>query len=134
MYSRFSNTPQRKLQIPEHYDGCAFGNTEKTIPVNHFFEVATPSPPDGAPSNPSPPVPLTEETVSISKNKDEVPNALSPTGCSQPESSSTEAKSFSLLNTLDFDQLLLLGLILLLSHTGEGSDIILWLGLLLFCP
>lgn len=34
---------------------------------------------------------------------------------------------------IGFDELLIIGLIILLSHTDEGSDVVLWLALLLFC-
>ncbi|MBQ2734229.1 MAG: hypothetical protein IJF33_00200, partial [Clostridia bacterium] len=41
--------------------------------------------------------------------------------------------SFPLSHGIGFDELLIIGLILLLSRNGQDNDLILWLVLLLFC-
>ncbi len=38
-----------------------------------------------------------------------------------------------MLGGIRFEELLLIGLIILLARTEQGSDVILWLALLLFC-
>ena len=118
MYSRYDNRTAERLRIPENYSGCAFPKENKAPAPPHYVEVAKPTPYEDAPRPPNekviPEDPTVKETV--------VKNEKAP----------PPADSGSLFsNGLDFEQLLILGLILLLSHNGEDPDIVLWLGLLL---
>ena len=136
MYSRYHN--QRPIQIPENYSGCAFSETKplppiaRPMPREHFI------PPTERPrvEVAKPTLPEIQKPVSESSDCD---RSFPP----------TEEKSFSPLpvsnlfggiekklpisHGLGFEELLLLGLILLLSQTEQSSDIVLWLALLLFC-
>jgi len=49
------------------------------------------------------------------------------------EVTSLFARPLSFLEGLHFEELLLIGLILLLARSDQGNDLILWLALLLFC-
>ena len=136
MYSRFSNSPPRNVQIPEHYSGCAFPYVGKEKQTR-FFEVATPTPPEeSTPPTALPVLPmehLAPEIPDSADSKEEPVQALQ-VHPSEPETVALPfAKGFSAIKGLDFDQLLLLGLILLLSRNEEDSDVVMWLGLLLLC-
>ena len=126
MYSRFSNSPPRNVQIPEHYSGCAFSAGAPSDLPSHALGVARPTPPPTDTEPPSPPV--YSDALHV---KEDVPPPPPPTA--SPSEHTTPSALPLFANGLDFDQLLILGLILLLSHSGKDSDIVLWLGLLLFC-
>lgn len=108
MYSRYSNRQRPSVQIPEHYSGVAFSEKSVESEAPRYLEIAKPSPPvwDEPPTPPP---------------KDEPP-AL-------PVSAEKPRTPFS--RGLDFDQLLILGLILLLWGNERDGDVVLWLGLLL---
>lgn len=108
MYSRFPRDRERPIQLPEHYSGCAFSE---------------PPQPDPAPPVPSaPPPPQVGETP---------PKSESPP---HREVASLFSKPLALFSDgLQFEELLLIGLIILLSRSEQDSDVILWLALLLFC-
>lgn len=156
MYSRYSDRPEKGIQIPEHYSGCAFSGVRPDLPPPQYLGVAKPSP--AAPVSPAAPE---RDRPPVSSEKD-----LPPVPSPRPEerrgkeeaSASQEALAVSSGNSprgelplpfgnlfshlggslpfskgLDFDQLLILGLILLLLKNDRDSDVILWLGLLLLC-
>lgn len=110
MYSRY---PDR---LPEHYSGCAFRQgREDRPPISvPFSEMpsAPPPPPPPPPSCPPPPPPNPAEKPSCDLFGGVLP---------------------ALPGGLEGDELLLVGLILLLARSGEGADILPWLALLLFC-
>lgn len=110
MYSRY---PDR---LPEHYSGCAFRQgREDRPPISvPFSEMpsAPPPPPPPPPSCPPPPPPKPQEKTSYDLFGGVLP---------------------ALPGGLEGDELLLVGLILLLARSGEGADILPWLALLLFC-
>lgn len=110
MYSRY---PDR---LPEHYSGCAFRQgREDRPPISvPFSEMpsAPPPPPPPPPSCPPPPSPKSQEKPSCDLFGGVLP---------------------ALPGGLEGDELLLVGLILLLARSGEGADILPWLALLLFC-
>ena len=144
MYSRYPNRPERPLHIPKDYSGSAFSDCRTDTSSNHFLEVARPSPAvppmDILPKekSESPPTEEKEESPLIStvseasvasppkKEKAELPapfqGLFSHLGASLP-----------FANGMEFDQLLILGLILLLLKNEQDNDIVLWLGLLLLC-
>lgn len=129
MYSRYSSgRGEKPLHVPEHYSGCAFPKVLQKDPSPRAVDIArpTPLPPPSLPPDPpqsdaecdepiSPPPPPSEAEP---KQEKDIPASAHP---------------LPFVNGLDFDQLLILGLILLLSHQGTDPDIVLWLGLLLFC-
>lgn len=92
-------------RLPEHYSGCAFRQgREDRPPISVPFSEAPPPPP--------PPPPKPQEKPSC-----DLFGGVLPT----------------LPGGLESDELLLIGLILLLARSGEGSDVLPWLALLLFC-
>ena len=105
MYSRFPKPSDRPIRLPEHYSGCAFSDAE---PIPH-----------APPPQPSPCPPKEQED--------------SPSGM-KGEITSIFGRSLNLFSGgLQFEELLLIGLILLLARSEQESDVILWLALLLFC-
>lgn len=108
MYSRY---PDR---LPEHYSGCAFRQgREDRPPISVPFSETPPPPPPPPPSLcPPPPPPKPQEKPSCDLFGGVLP---------------------ALPGGLESDELLLIGLILLLARSGEGSDVLPWLALLLFC-
>lgn len=91
-------------RLPEHYSGCAFRQgREDRPPISVPFSEAPPPPP---------PPPKPQEKPSCDLFGGVLP---------------------ALPGGLESDELLLIGLILLLARSGEGSDVLPWLALLLFC-
>ena len=108
MYSRFPRNSERPIRLPDHYSGCAFSETDEVT-----------SPPPSPPPVTNTPSPPKEEP---SKN------------CAKGEILPIFGKPLHLFSGgLQFEELLLIGLIILLAHTEQDSDVILWLALLLFC-
>ena len=137
MYSRYPGRPDRPIQLPEHYSGCAFSASAPNRmppepppisvpytpapipePQAHVSQPPPPSPPPTDPEPEAPPEP----------RKEKLPNVL-PEGLR----ALFGGKLPAFPGGMTFDELLLLGLILLLAHSEQQSDIILWLALLLFC-
>ena len=104
MYSRFPKPSDRPIRLPEHYSGCAFSEAEPN------------------PHAPPPPSPCPQ------KEREDSPS------CMKREITSMFGRSLNLFSGgLQFEELLLIGLILLLARSEQESDVILWLALLLFC-
>ncbi|MBQ9806520.1 MAG: hypothetical protein IJW49_08465 [Clostridia bacterium] len=136
MYSRYHNS--KAIQIPENYSGCAFSEQKpifpstKPAPREHFtppaevrrVEVAKPTLPE-----------VKEPVTETKRNEPEPPPQKEESSSALPVSSffGGLGKGLPLSHGLGFEELLLLGLILLLSQTEQSSDIVLWLALLLFC-
>lgn len=124
MYSRFPGRRDREsepIRVPKHYSGCVFVPQEPThredteskprpSPPSPSMEAALPPP---IPQEPITPVPSVEEKAVTTS----LLSGFSP----------------SFLEGLGFEELLLVGLILLLARSDQESDIVLWLALLLFC-
>lgn len=109
MYSRYPDRGERPIRLPEHYSGCAFRQDgEKPPPISAQFSESVALPP--------PPPPPGKHAL----QKDPLRNLF---GGVLPD----------LPGGMRGDELLLVGLILLLARSEEGSDIALWLALLLFC-
>ena len=111
MYSRPHKHSDSPIHLPENYSGCAFAAAE-----------------DDNSRNPPPPHPIAE-SAPTGKEKSVTP----PQDLIKKDVSSLFAAPLSLLGGVHFEELLLIGLILLLAKTEQGSDVILWLALLLFC-
>ena len=122
MYSRFPNRAERNVQIPEHYSGCAF----------------TPSKPSQQEA-PQPPI-----AVSPSHQSSETETPFSSAMPCSPlkEAPADQEVSRALRHTfggplpffpsgMNFEEILLIGLILLLARSDQENDIVLWLALLL---
>ncbi len=151
MYSRYHNRSDRPLRLPENYGGSAFSTDQgKGTGTPGQISVAKPTPPpEHAPSSgmPPPPRPVLippsrEESALLGKKDDSPPPPKPP---ASPQKHDTHAldplkgllgglgHSFPFAHGIGFDELLILGLILLLSRNEADSDLILWLALLLFC-
>ena len=133
MYSRFQNREERPVQIPEHYSGCAFSRTTAPMeavrrdepsvkPRPHPIEAAKPSPP--LPVKLPPPQKQSEPPPSPP------PVQAVPPHAAEPVEILGKLSPFS--HGIGFEELLLMGLILLLAQSGKDHDMILWLTLLLF--
>jgi hypothetical protein len=132
MYSRYHDASNRPIRLPENYNGCAFSprQEEKRATVApeipRRMEIAKPSP--------LPP----PERERVSAPPFEEPPAVQQTGVLLPSSPlpglfGGHSRIDSWLHGIGFEELLLLGLILLLAGSEESSDVVLWLVLLLFC-
>lgn len=146
MYSRYHTPDGKAVQLPDNYSGCAFTpqksafSEPKQPPREHFtplpetrrVEIAKPTyavrplqeEPKAQPSKAEATNPPAEECTSRSV-AESAPPATGFLG--------SLGKHFPPSGGLGFEELLLLGLILLLSQTDESSDVVLWLALLLFC-
>lgn len=134
MYSRYHNS--KAIQIPENYSGCAFSEQKpptvsaKPAPREHFtppaelrrVEVAKPTLPE-----------LSEAVTEPKRNEPKPPPQKESPVLPVTNLFGGLGKALPISNGLGFEELLLLGLILLLSQTEQSSDIVLWLALLLFC-
>ena len=108
MYSRAQDRKPLPLRLPENYGGCAFSSTVREEPK-------PPPTPTEAPFH----------TAEPPSEKEQAP----PSPPKQPRL----PLSLPLSRGLHFDELLLLGLMLLLSQNREESDLLPLLALLLFC-
>jgi len=133
MYSRSRISSDPPFQIPKHYSGCAF--TTAPRPTQHPTEVPIetvcppPSDPQSVCSEVDAPAEKALPVMHSSKEPCEKPMPPPPLqgllgnfGIRAPFSQG-----------IGFDELLILGLMLLLSHNESDPDILLFLGLLLFC-
>ena len=152
MYSRYHDRP---VHVPENYSGCAFSDrpAKETPPAAPYrLDVGKPTPaPSSDRKDPSvmPPPP---RAVIIPK-KDDAPPPPPPAEEKERHEPHEEKRehhdaaflqpfqglfgnighAFPFSHGLGFDELLLLGLIILLSQNEGDSDVVLWLALLLFC-
>ncbi|MBQ9131909.1 MAG: hypothetical protein IJX62_05520 [Clostridia bacterium] len=122
MYSRSQHRPPRPIQVPEHYSGCAFSDH----PPHGDAPPANEAPPSSFEIRP----PLSDREPPRDHHKEERPPAAL-----QPFQSlfGHIGSAFPFSHGLGFDELLILGLILLLARNDGDSDIIPFLALLLFC-
>ena len=123
MYSRYQPSARTEpFRLPENYGGCAFSEQRRPTPPEPpdggRLEIATPTP--AVP--PPPEAPLRAPEVPRKDAAPLTPALLAPLG-----------HAFPFSHGLGFEELLILGLILLLARTDEPGDTLLWLVLLLFC-
>ncbi|MBQ9760239.1 MAG: hypothetical protein IJW16_02695 [Clostridia bacterium] len=145
MYSRFSGKPPESIQIPDHYSGCAFSPSKKETPskkpIMPQLDVAKPSPlppppppPPPSPSHEEPHIHREEPCKEPPREEKEPPPHKHMTPASPLASwFGGIGSSFPFGHGVGFEELLILGLILLLSQTESDSHLVLMLGLLLFC-
>ena len=108
MYSRYPNRPAHPAKLPENYSGNAFRKEPSPEAVDR------PCPPE-----PPPPPPM----ALIPKPDRKPPHPERP----------LLGQVGSLLDSISFEEALLIGLILLLAGTDQSSDLSLMLALLLLC-
>lgn len=158
MYSRYDSRPERPIHLPENYSGTAFSDRPPIPPhqpQSRQLEIAKPSPhreldPNVAiPPPRSVPIPPPKETPppkeeirkEHEEKKDENEKEEKEHRSSAPSALPLPVQglfghlgnAFPFSHGLDFEELLILGLILLLSRNENDSDLVLWLILLLFC-
>lgn len=118
MYSRFSRNGDRAIRIPEHYSGCAFSEIAASAPPPR----EEPLPPPSAPAH-----------TAESHGEKQAPPKEADRPALLPLSLSIGNHLPFLGGSLGSEELLLIGLILLLARSEQDNDLILWLVLLLFC-
>ena len=136
MYSRYyTANPSKEISIPKNYSGCAFTQQRRTgEEPRRYIEVAKPTVPSETPKEV---LPLPLPTANEEREKDDVGEVgvtVQKALTAPPETPPPIQKRsglYSLLDAFDTDQLLLLGLILLLLGNDGDSDLILYLGPLL---
>ena len=140
MYSRYyPHDTASEIRVPAHYGGCAFpSDAREKKEAPHFFEVAKPSPPPEAQEKEARELPSIPDVAEEKKDPSPCEKSCSaPAPHPRPLSPLSRlfgASSEGLFSRgLDFDQLLLLGLILLLLGDEDNTELILSLALLLFC-
>ena len=123
MYSRYHSGSDRPIRLPEHYNGCAFAVQSKDVEK---------------PQEQPPQPPRFEQTVRVfdaeTEEKD-TKEESTPVMSLMPFRSMAERikRGESGRGELGFEELLLLGLILLLMGSEDSSETVLWLVLLLLC-
>ena len=142
MYSRYHDSDyhadNRPVQPPENYSGWAFSKQEESEPkpAPRRIDVAKPSPP------PLPPLPPKEEEPPKPSEPPAPPTpAPPPPPPKDPPALLAPLKglfgglgsAFPFSHGVGFEELLILGVILLLARSEGENDLILWLALLLFC-
>ncbi len=135
MYSRYSaNRPSDEISIPKNYSGCAFTQRRESDGGRTYIEIAKPTPPKDSALPPPIPLPPEEEGVKETEEDGKGCITVAPLSKSQ-DSHSAPPPLKPLLPSIpvrfDSDQILLLGLILLLLGNDGDGDLILCLGLLL---
>jgi len=146
MYSRYHNAEVKSVQLPENYSGCAFTQPKssysesKPISREHFsppdvhrMEIAKPTLPKEPQKDTSPEDLPPRNELQKPPDQDCETEASLPTAASPASFLGNLGKHLPFSGGLGFEELLLLGLILLLSQTDQSSDVVLWLALLLFC-
>lgn len=135
MYSRYHGSSDPSVKIPENYRGWAFSENHPSA-VRHFIppdsgrkmEIAKPTAeryeakPEIDPSDNAP------QTIALPVSAQEVDS----TAKIAPDESARAQAPLPFLQEIGFEELLLLGLIVLLSQSEKGNDVVLWLILLLF--
>lgn len=138
MYSRFQNRPEEGIRIPEHYSGCAFSSVtpspERAKEEGERYrsrpmEARKPPTPTKAP----PPALLLPPREMAEDAERNAPKAPPPPERPAARLFGDLGKAFPFSHGIGFDELLLLGLILLLAQSEKDHETLLWLALLLFC-
>ena len=144
MYSRSKDRPDYTIQPPKHYSGWAFPppSTRNTTPSPEAPPPASSAPPPFPLPTPALPLSSCEQEVKKEKHEEEdreIPvshqKSSSPPAFLQPFQSlfGNIGNAFPFAHGLGFDEILILGLMILLAQNDHDPDILLLLGLLLFC-
>ena len=155
MYSRYHDRPDRPIRLPENYGGCAFSEREassETEPrggeraASRRLEVGRPTPPPriaddfSVLASEEKRVEMPPELPVVTEDEEDGENAP-PSGDSPVNAFlrplgglfGNVGRAFPFSHGIGFDEILLIGLILLLSREEQSSELVLWLALLLFC-
>ena len=130
MYSRYHDSQAKPIQIPDNYGGCAFSSASAP-PVRHFTPPSDLRHPGIA--KPTLPPPKDTPSGSCAPPVQEAPEPHEEQAVSAAPKSPLALGGFPFAHGLGFEELLILGLIVLLLHSEQGVDTVLWLALLLFC-
>lgn len=131
MYSRFQDRASRPIRVPENYGGCAFSASPKA--ARDLPPTPQPEPPT---HSDAPPFPSHAPSSPASEPPQEAPahTPLEETSVvSAPQSPPRPPLSLPFTHGWSFDELLLLGVMILLSRNEEESDVLPFFALLLFC-
>lgn len=146
MYSRFSGERERPIQIPEQYSGWAFSRDRpaKQVPPplqkqpSPLVGVAKPSPSSHFPIQEEQKEQILDNSPPTEENTDKTTDAFKqekkpplPTPLLPLFGNLGHAFPFS--HGIGFEELLILGLLILLSRNDCDTETILLVGLLLFC-
>ncbi|MBR2926371.1 MAG: hypothetical protein IKC31_02195 [Clostridia bacterium] len=138
MYSRSKDRPNEAVKVPRHYSGCAFSPTHRVQPIPTPPPTKIPAPScreepkershtsaeERCEAHPTPPLPI----PAASENAHCQDSALPVKGLF-----GNLGLSFPFSHGIGFDELLILGVMLLLAGSEQESDTLLFLCLLLFC-
>lgn len=139
MYSRAKDRPKAPIRLPDHYSGCAFrepptdpnteaecSHCEQSVPDSGIREAL-----DSAVSCDRPPPPEIVPPVP-SHVREDPPR---PPAFFHPfeQVFGKMGNAFPFSHGLGFDELLILGLMMLLAQNERDPDLLILLGLLLFC-
>lgn len=118
MYSRYEKS-REGIRLPAHYGGSAFSNNKATAPKPLAPPPYTP-PVTKQPPEPPPPV-------------CPPPSREAPLVAARGEDDRALKAGFPFLHGLGFEELLIMGMILLISQGENAADTVFWLTLLLLC-
>lgn len=146
MYSRFPDPkakPEHQIRVPDHYSGCAFSESRDRPVYPPPASVPPQAPPPTQPARPYPPPVKISPNGDAGFGSDRTPPPKPPEPCRAGTPAPAESlrgllggigSAFPFTHGLGFDELLLLGLILLLAQSDlADQNLILFLALLLFC-
>ena len=138
MYSRSKDRPNEAVKIPRHYSGCAFSPTHRVQPIPTPPPTKIPTPPCREEQKEHAHTPTEEH-----RETHPIPSLPCPTASegAHCRDSALPGKglfgnlglSFPFSHGIGFDELLILGVMLLLAGSEQESDTLLFLCLLLFC-
>ncbi len=136
MYSRSKDRPKSPIRLPDHYSGWAFRDLP---PEEEGATLPHSAPPEavkevGSASNEPDPLPQSCPLVSEAPptpKEERIPPHAPPTPFEKLFGSLGTSLPFS--HGLGFDELLILGLMLLLAQNDHDPEILPLLALLLFC-
>lgn len=139
MYSRYDISREKKLRLPENYGGCAFSERHTRSEPQRQLDIATPSrephdesrkqAPVAAPSEkPQQTLPVLSERLG---ERCENEACAKTSRLSDTDHKALAKKNFPFGHGIGFEEMLLIGVIALLSESENGNDLLLWLMLLL---
>ncbi len=141
MYSRYDR-PREPVKLPENYGGCAFSErSDRPSEPPRRIDIAKPTPPPEVPEAAlALPRPVFLPAGKEAEEHTEPPKADLRLQKEEPPACEEGATGRSILSGLGFpfshgigfDELLLIGMTVLLSGSEQAPDIHLWLLLLLF--
>ncbi len=138
MYSRAKDRPKAPIRLPDHYSGCAFreppANPDTGAECSHCEPIPDPEirdiPVTAAPCDrPPPPKTVPPAPPHVREDPPRSPAFFHPF----EQAFGKMGSAFPFSHGLGFDELLILGLMMLLAQNERDPDLLILLGLLLFC-